>query len=301
MKGRALLHHDVQLDDRATLNSVPGIKDGTILRVDKQLSPVKSKSNGKKVMSGPATSAVDEDVMDSIENSGDDKEISSEGEWDTNEGERKRRSLTSLATMEDVIDDDEMTDSPWGNDPPNTADTNFNNSAIPLRITKHEKSQSAPRDQSDILTSQPQNFTQGLHTPNNPFAPPPQNPANSSTTRAQTSQNPAAVSSHQDLMEDVDSTFLAGINNAAAIELDRPPLHPETGPEDAVSARRCGACGRACGCGRHALAASECVVPVEGRGGGDIAASGVGTSDGHLMAKGTSASKDAESSWTGMW
>lgn len=76
MKGRALLHHNVQLDDRATLASVPGVKDGTILRVDKQVSQVKNRMTGKKtVMSGPARLAVDEDVVESIEKSGDDEDI----------------------------------------------------------------------------------------------------------------------------------------------------------------------------------------------------------------------------------
>lgn len=77
MKGRALLHHDKRPDDCPTLSSVPGVKNGTILRVNKHVSEAKNSITGKKtVMSGPPSSAADEDVVNSIKQSGEDEQVS---------------------------------------------------------------------------------------------------------------------------------------------------------------------------------------------------------------------------------
>lgn len=161
MKGRALLHHNVQLDDRATLCSVPGIMDGTILRVDKQAPPMKNKTTGKKrVMSGPVRSAVDEDVVESIERSGDNEETSSENEMQILRSKRKRPSRTWAATVEDFIDGYNTANAPqrkalvpgeMSEDSFNMADTDLSNSTMALHIAKKEKKKSKAREQADIL------------------------------------------------------------------------------------------------------------------------------------------------------
>ncbi len=307
MKGRALLHHNVQLDDRATLSSVPGVKDGTILRVDKQVSLVKNKITGKKtVMSGPVGSAVDDDVVESIEWSGHDEEASSENERRISSSKRKRPSMTSATTMADFIDDNIIADSSRGravgrgeiyDDSPNIADTNLSNSAMALHIAKKEKTENAAREQADVLASEGQKFGHPLHSFQNIFTSPFWNPIENPTAKIHMPKTTEAVSSPRDVMEDDETTVLAGINAAAPAKTERPPLHFAAAPEEDISARRCDACGRACGCDG---AASNGVMPVEKATRGHEAASTNGNSNRYQIANGILTSQRAESSWTGM-
>ncbi|KAF6224159.1 hypothetical protein HO133_010733 [Letharia lupina] len=309
MKGRALLHHDVQLDDRAILGSVPGVKDGTILRVDEQVSQVKDKATGKKrLMSGPARSAVDEDVVESIEQSGgDDEETPSEDEKRISSSKRRRPLRTPAGTVEDFIDDGNIANSPQGkalvlddmsDDTVRTADTNLSDRAKALHIAKKEKGKNTAREPTDMLASKAQNIGHRLHALNT-FAPPPENPVQNPTASAHMPKTTEAISSRQDVMEDDDATFLAGIN-AAAAATQRLPLHCEAGPEEDVSVHRCDACGRACRCGGDRSATSNSVVPVEETNRGREAASTNSNLHAHLIARRNPASQHAESSWTGM-
>ncbi len=165
MKGRALLHHDVQLDDRAILGSIPGVKNGTVLRVDKRVSQVKNRSTRKKtVMSGPLEgSAVDEDVFESIETSGNDERTSSENERRISGSKRKRPSRTSTAAMEDLMDDDNIANSlrpkttfprEMSDDSLNLTDTSLSNSTMALRITKKGKRGTAAHEQASASEAQ---------------------------------------------------------------------------------------------------------------------------------------------------
>ncbi len=306
MKGRALLHHNVQLDDRATLSSVPGVKDGTILRVDKQVSLVKNKTTGKKtVVSGPAGSAVDDDVVESIEWSGHDEETSSENERRKSSSKRKRPSMTSVATVADFIDDNIIANSSRGravgrgeiyDDSPNIADTNLSNSAMALHIPKKEKKENAAREQADVLASEGQKVVHPLHSFQNIFTSPFKNPVENPTAKNHLPLTTEAVSSPRDVMEDDETTILAGIN-AAAAKTERPPLHFAAAPEEDISARRCDACGRACGC--HG-AASNGVMPMEETTQGHEAASANGNSNRHQKVNRNLTCQRAESSWTGM-
>lgn len=300
MKGRALLHHDVQLDDRATLGSVPGVKDGTILRVDKHVSQVKRNMTGKKmVTSGPASSVADEDVVESIERSGDDEETLSGNERRVSSSKRKRPMRTSTTGVDDFIDDDNIATSPRGKplrpaeigeDPLSTADTDLSNSAMTLRIARRKKRESTAREQVDIIASDAQRLSHRLQPLKNIFASPPENPIGSLTASAHMPKATDAVSSHQDAMEDDDAIFLAGIDTAAA----------GTGPWEDFLARQCDACGRACGCNGDSLATLNRVVPVEERTRGQQAASTNINGKGYLMSKKPSDSQPAESGWTGM-
>ena len=305
MKGRALLHHNVQLDDRATLSSVPGVKDGTILRVDKQVSQVKNKTTGKKtVMSGDARSAVDEDVVESIERSGDDEETSSENERRMSSSKRKRPSRTSTAVVGDFIDDNITNPSrgmalvPDGTseDPSDIADTNLRKSTMALHLAKKKKRENIAREQAGILASEARILGRRLHST---FASPPKNPVESSTASARIPKTIEAISSHQDVTKDDEAIFLAGID-AAAAETERLPLCFEVGPHEEVSALRCNACRRTCGCGGDPLATLNSVVPVKEGLRGLEAAFTKSNSNGHLTANRNSTSQRAESSWTGM-
>ena len=306
MKGRALLHHNVQLDDRAILSSVPGVKDGTILRVDKQVSQVKNKTTGKKtVMSGLARSAVDENVVESIERSGDDEKTSSENERRISSSKRKRPSRTSTAVVGDFIDGDNIANPSRGmalvpdgtsEDPSDIADTNLRKSTVALHLAKKEKRENKAREQAGILASEAQILGRRLHST---FASPPKNPVESSTASAHIPKTIKAISSHQDVTKDDEAIFLAGID-AAAAETERLPLYFEVGPHEEVSALRCNACRRTCGCGGDPLATSNSVVPVEEGLRGQEAAFTKSNSNGHLTANRNSTSQRAESSWTGM-
>lgn len=307
MKGRALLHHDAQLDDRATLDSVPGVKNGTVLRVDKCVSQLKKKTNGKKtMMSGPASSAFDEDVMESIEKSDDDDEISGEDERRMSSSKRRRLSSNSAALMEDLIDDDstakslrERSLSPGDtrNDPLNMTDTGLSNRAMALRIVKKEKRGSIARQQAIApeapnlrheLQAREQNIVlhQGPLTRN-------------ATAITHMPKITAAVSTRQTLVEDSDTTFLAGIN-AAAGETDRRLLESEAQPAQDVPARQCTTCGRACGCATGPSTGPLSVMPPNERVRGHEYTSTKGNNNDHLIEKRASTSQRAESSWTGM-
>lgn len=300
MKGRALLHHDVQLDDRATLDSVPGVKDGTILRVDKELSQAKNKITGKKfVVSGPASSAVDEDVVETIERSSDEEGTSSGNERQVSNSKRKRLSRNSTTGVDGFIDDDDNANSSWGKplvpdetneDPSGTADTDVSNSTLTLRISKREKRETTAREQVDIMASDVQILGHPLQTVETIFTSPPENPIGSPAASAYMPKTAGAVLSHQDAMEDYEPTLLAGINAAVA----------ETGRGKDGLARRCDACGRACGCNGDSLATSNSVAPVEERTRGQEGASTDINGGGYLMSKKSSISQRAETGWTGM-
>lgn len=310
MKGRALLHHDVQLDDHATLGSVPGVKDGTILRVDKHVSQVKNKSSGKKkVMSGPASSTADEEVMESIEMSGDNEESSSENERRISSSKRKRPSRTSAAAIEDFVDDDNIAKSQWGralrpgeisDDPLSSAEANLSSRTMALHIAKREKRKSTAREEAGFLASEAQELGHRLHSLDNTFASFKENPVVKPTASAHVPEITKTFSSGGDVMEDDDdATFLAGIN-AAAAETEKLLLHSEAGSGDDVSARRCDACGRACGCGGDPMAMSDIVVPVEENVRGQETSSPDRYGNGHLISKTIFTSQRAELSWTGM-
>ena len=285
MKGRALLHHNVQLDDRATLASVPGVKDGTILRVDKQVSQVRNKIGKKTVMCGPVRAAVDEDVVGSIEKSSDDEETSSENERRMSSSKRKRLSRSSMAAGENSIDDDyigisqrpkalvpgEMSDNSL-----DMADTDLSNRTTAPHIVKREKRKNVTRKPADSLASEAQKLGPRQHTLNHIFASPPENA--------------------QDVMAD-DTGFLAGIS-AAAAKMQILPLHSQAGPEEDVSVRRCDTCGRAYWCGGDSSDISNSVLPVYGSIRGQEVTNI--NSNARLIPQRSSTSQPAESSWTGM-
>ena len=241
MKGRALLHHSVELDDRATLCSVPGVKDGTILRVDKQVSQVKNKNlERKKIMSGPANSAVDEDVLESIEMSDQNEETSIENEKRLSNSKKKRGSKTSAAIVEDFIDDDNVeyarrvetqVSGRMDAGPLSLADPNPSNRGMALHIAEWETEHNTAREQDDDLASEAQNSSDRLDSLKNILAWPPKKP------------------------EDNEARFLAGVISAAA-EMEELPLQSESAPGNAISAGRCHACGRACSCGEGPSAMS---------------------------------------------
>ena len=307
MKGRAILHHDVQLDDRAILGSIPGVKNGTILRVDKCVSQVKKKTTGNKTVTrGPASSAVDEDVMESIEKSGDDEEILSEDERRISSSKRRRLSRNSAAVMEDLIDDDSVANSVRGesllpgdtsDDPLNTTDTRPSNTAMALRIPKKEKRDSIARQQA--IAPEAPNLRHELQTREHNIALHRGPPARTATVNTHMPERAPAVSSHQMMVQDSDATFLAGIN-AAAGETERWLLHSEVQPAQDVPARPCNTCGRACGCVTVRSTTPITVVPPKERMRGQKDASTNGDNNGHLIAKRTLTNQRAESSWTGM-
>ena len=308
MKGRALLHHDVRLDDRATLSSIPGIKNGTILRVDQHVSQAKKRSKGtKSVMSGPASLGMDEDVMKSIETSGDDEETYSEDERRISGNKRKRPSRTSSAAREDIIDDDdalvslqrrEFVSGESRGDPLNT--THANVTPLVLRTVKKERIGNTSSEQT--IAPEAPNPLHPLHSLPNVFPLPLQdNPPRNTTIGAYFRNNTAPVSTHPHSMDLEDPPFLAGIKAAAAAETERLPLRPEIRPEDDVPPPRCDACGRACGCEAGSSTTSIQVVPaaVESVQGGEAAFPNSDGS-GYRVANGTLGSQRAESSWTGM-
>ena len=307
MKGRALLHHDVQLDDRAILGSIPGVKNGTILRVDKCVSQVKKKTTGNKsLMSGPASSAVDEDVMESIEKSDDGEEILSEDERRISSSKRRRLSRNSAAVMKDPIDDDSVANSVRGesllqgdtsDDPLNTTNTRRSNTAMALRIPKEEKRDSIARQQA--IASEAPNLRHELQTREHNIALRRRPPARTATVSTHIPERAPTVSSHQIMVQNSDATFLTGIN-AAAGETERWLLQSEEQPAQDVPARPCNTCGRACGCVTVPSTTPITVVPPKDRMRGQKDASIDGDNNGYLVAKRTLTSQRAESSWTGM-
>ena len=307
MKGRALLHHDVQLDDRAILGSIPGVKNGTVLRVDKRVSQVKNRSTRKKtIMSGPESLAVDEDVIESIETSGDDEKTSSENERRIAGSKRKRPSRTSTAAMEDLIDDDNSANSlrpkttfprEMNDDSLNLTDTSLSNSTMALRITKKGKGGTAAHEHASA--SDAQELGRGVLSPRDMVARVSENSIKSSTANAHIPETTEAASFHQDLMDDVDATFLSDIN-AAAAETGELPLPSNASSEEGALAHRCNACGRACGCGGNLPTQSNSLVPLDSGDREQEAASANGNISGHLISKRSPASLRPESSWTGM-
>ena len=293
MKGRALLHHDVRLEDRATLGSIPGVKNGTVLRVDKHVSQVKNKTTRKKtVMSGPTSSAVDEDVMESIETSGEHEETSNEEQERISSSKRKRPSRTFTAAVAKSVQARSPLPGDISDDPRNTTDTTLSSSAMALRPVKKEKRDSAARNQG--APSEARNLDQRL--------PSPEVPAENPTASAHFPHRTELVSSHHGSAGDNDTTFLSGINAAAADDSETLPPSPKPRPEEIVSARQCGTCGRACGCAKTPLLASNDTVPpptenTQRRG---STSANNGTVNGHLIVLGRKAVSE-QSSWTGMW
>lgn len=310
MKGRALLHHDVRLDDRATLSSIPGIKNGTILRVDQHVSQAKKKSTGKKcVMSGPASLGMDEDVVESIEMSGDDVETSSEDERRISGSKRKRPSRTSSAAREDIIDNDStvislrrrgvVSDDLRG-DPLNMTGTISTDSPLALRTVKKEKLVTTAREHT--IASEAERLVQRPYALPNAFPPPQEDePAGNATASIHFPTRTAPISSPRNSMDLDDASFLAGIKAAAATETARPPLRSENRPEEHVPAHRCNACGRACRCDRGSSTTSNGVVPalIERIQGGETLFTD-GDGSGHRVAREISRTQLAESGWTGM-
>lgn len=280
MKGRALLHHDVQLDDHATLSSVPGVKDGTILRVDKHVSQVKNKSTGKKtVMSGPASSTVDEEIVESIETSGaEEGDTSSENEKQiVSSSKRKRLSTrTSTAAIEEDYRDE----------------ANLSSRTMALHLAKRERREST-------AASEAQESDHRLHSLKNTFASSQGNPVQNPTAGAPVPVITKTIPSGDDVMGDDHATFLADIN-AAAASTEKLPLQSEAEPGEDVSARRCDSCGRACGCGGDPMVISNTVVPVEDNFRGRKTSPPNANSNGYLIAKTNCTSQRAELSWTGM-
>ena len=296
MKGRALLHHDVRLDDRATLGSIAGVKNGTVLRVDKHVSQVKNRTRKKTVMSGPASSAVDEDVMDSIETSGEGEQTSSEDEGQISSSKRKRPSRTLAAAVARSLRARSPLPGDMSDDRLNTIDTTLSSSSMALRTVKKEKRDSAAHEQG--APSEARTLDQRLHSP--------KAPAGAPTASAYFAQDTDLISSHQSIAGDNDTTFLSGINAAAAVdETDRQSPSPESRPKETVSARQCTTCGRACGCATTPLLPSNDQVPpptetIQRRG---STCTNNDTVNGHLIALGRNAASrgSQEPSWTGMW
>ena len=296
MKGRALLHHDVRLDDRATLGSIPGVKNGTVLRVDKHVSQVKNKTASKKtVMSGPAGLAVDEDVMESIETSGERWETSSEDEERVSISKRKRPSRTFAAALARSLPAGSPLPGNMSEDPLNTTDTTLSSSAMALRPVKKEKRDDAARDQ--VAASEARNLNQRLHSP--------KVPAGNPTASAHFPQSRELVSSHQSLAGDNNTAFLSGINAAAIDDSETLQLSPISTPVGILSSIQCGTCGRACGCARPPLLPSHDTVlvspPTENtQRPGSTSANNNSTVDDHLIVLGGKGASE-EASWTGMW
>ena len=296
MKGRALLHHNVRLDDRATLGSIPGVKNGTVLRVDKHASQVKNRTARKKtVMSGPASSAVDEDVLESIETSGEREETSSEDQERISSSKRKRPSRTFAAAVARSVQARSPLSGDMSDDPLNTTDTTLSSNAMALRTVKKERRDSAAREQS--AAPEARNLDQRLHFPEAPAANP--------TASTHFPQSTNLVSSLQSMPGDNNTPFLSGINAAAADETDRQSPSPESIPVEIVAARQCGTCGRACGCDRTPLLPSnDRVLPrtenMQRQGSTSTNNSAI---DSHLIVIGRNAAshRSEESSWTGMW
>ena len=296
MKGRALLHHDVRLDDRATLDSIPGVKNGTILRVDKHVSQVKNRTSRKKtVMSGPASSAVDEDVMESIETSGEGEETTSEDQERISSSKRKRPSRTLAAAVARSLRANSPLTGDMSDDPLNTTDTTLSSSAMALRTVKKEKTDSAAREQD--AAPEARNLGQRLHSPNAP--------AGNPTASTHFPQSTELVSSHQSLGGDNDTTFLSGINAAAADETNRQSPSRESRLKETVSARQCTTCGRACGCGTTPLLPSNETVPppTEHTQRRESTSTNNSTIDSYRSAleRNPASRGSEESSWTGMW
>lgn len=310
MKGRALLHHNVQLDDRATLCSVPGVKNGTILRVDKHMSQAKNKSTGKKdVMSGPAM-LTDEDVVESIEESGDDEETSSKDERRMSNGKRRRpsKSFVVLAAVDDSIENDNIARSPsskaldsgkMSEYSLHMADSNLSSSAMALHIAKKGRRENTAHQQVDTLAPQSQKLTHRQHCRNCIFPLPLEKPVQNNTASAHMAKTAEAVSRHQNVIEHDDAAFLAGIY-AAVTETETIPLPFDAGLADEASPHRCKTCGRACPCGGDALLIPTSAAPVEGGIRGQKTPSTNSNSSGYVMAKRNFTSQRAESSWTGM-
>ena len=293
MKGRALLHHDERLDDRATLGSIPGVKNGTVLRVDKHVSLVKNRTARKKtVMSGPTSSAVDEDVMESIETSGEREETSSEEQERISSNKRKRPSRTFAAAVARSVRARSPLPGDMSDDPRNTTDTTLSSSAMALRPVKKEKRDSATRDQG--AASEARNLDQRQHSP--------EVPAENPTVSAHFPQSTELVSSHQSVAGDNNTPFLSGINAAAADESETLPPSPKPRPEEIVSARQCGTCGRTCGCAKTPLLPSNDTVPppTENTQRQGSTSANNSTVNGHLIVLGRKAASE-QSSWTGMW
>ena len=308
MKGRALLHHDGQLEDRSTLSSVPGIKEGTVLRVDKHLSPMKRKTTQKRVMSGPVSLAVDEDVMESIEESGDDVEMSSDKDQPLPSSKRKCLSRASAATVDDFVDGANTFNAPRGdalvpnemsNDSPNVGDTGLSHSILALRIAKEEKIKGNADERALITAPQAQESGHRSHFFENISSTAPAYPVTRLTTSTHAPNSAEDSSSHENFMEDDATTFLAGIN-AAATETERLPPHSGTRPDEDALSTRCNACGRACWCVRPPLSTSNSVMPAEDIIQGREAAFSSGNIDARLIAERYSADQRAESIWTGM-
>ncbi|KAM0797403.1 hypothetical protein BDR22DRAFT_437755 [Usnea florida] len=308
MKGRALLHHGVHLEDRSTLDSVPGIKEGTILRVDKHLSPMKRKTTKKRVMSGPVSLAVDEDVMESIEESGDDEEMASDKDQPLPSSKRKCLSRAWAATVDDLVDDANTANAPRGkalapdemsNDSPDVGDADLSHSILALRIARKEKMKDSAHERALVSAPQAQNSAHRSHFFGTISKPPSADPVTKPTSSAHTPQSTEDPSSHLNFVEDDATTFLAGIN-AAAAETERLPPHSGTRPGEDALPTRCNACGRACWCVRVSLSASKNVVPAEDTIQEREAASTSGKIEARRIAERFSADQHAESIWTGM-
>ena len=305
MKGRALLHHDVRLDDRATLGSIPGVKNGTVLRVDKHVSQVKNRTARKKtVMSGPTNSAVNEDVLESIETSGDGEETSNEDQERISSSERKRPSRTLTAAVDRPLQARSPLQSDMIGNFPNTIDTNPSSSAMALRTVKQENRDSTARDQG--AASEARNLDQRLWYS-------PKAPAGNLTTSSHFPQRTELIPSHQSPARDHNPPFLSGINAAAAAadddeKTDRQSPSPESRPAGIIPARQCNACGRACGCDGTPpllLPSNDTIAPPPTENAqrrGSSSSTNNGTVNGRLIVLGGNATSQGneESSWTGM-
>ena len=205
MKGRALLHHNVQLDDRAVLGFVPGVKNGTILRFDSRVSQVKSKANGKRsMMSGPPDLEEDEDVVESIETSSNDDERSSGNERRLSGSERNLPLRISTAVANEVVDKDNSVNSSQkkrllldelSDDPPNMTDTSLSNSAATHHIVKKEKRKTTSPERA--VASEAQHLDQRNYSLTNVFASPSENSPGSPTAGVQMAKTIDIVPSHR--------------------------------------------------------------------------------------------------------
>lgn len=321
MKGRALLHHDVRLDDRATLGSVPGVRNGTILRVDKHVSEANRTTGKKTVISGPPISAADEDVVDSIEQSGEDEEISTEDERRISSSKRKRPLRTSAAAMRDLVDDDSFVDPLRGrsllsgdsrDDPVNMTDTNLVTSATTLDTVKQEKRNSDNIAREQAVAFEAPNLDSTLRSLNNTFVPAQETPTGNATASTLMSRTTPAVPPHQNPFGNDDTSFLAGINAAAAANNNETekilPLQPDAEPEAFLSTGQCNACGRACGCNGHSLPPLSNNVPpppplkerTQEERNDDSPTDSNTINARRPLAKTNPTSRRAEASWTGM-
>ena len=259
-------------------------------------------------MSGPVSFAVDEDVMESIEESGNDEEMSDGKDEPLPSSKRKCLSRASAAAVDDYFDDANTASAPRGkalvpdemsNDFPTVGDTGLRHSTLALRITRKEKMKGNAHERALISAPQAQESGHRSHFFENISSPPSVYPVTRPAARTHTPKSTEGPPSHLDLMEDDATTFLAGIN-AAATETERLPPHSGTRPEEDVLSTRCNACGRACWCVGAPLSTSNSVMPAEDTIQGREAASTTGNIDARLSEEKYSADQHAKSIWTGM-